>query len=151
MRRATFWIAAILAVQLIVSLASLPPTPEGHKPLLEGADADERILAILDRACRDCHGSVASYPWYAYVAPGTFLIRNNVKVGREYADFSRWPEYTSVRRQRILSGMANQVASGGMPPEDYLLLHSDAKLTDQERKLLFEWTQSERLRLIQGE
>ncbi len=119
--------------------------------MLEGAEFNGQVRAILERSCRDCHASVAGYPWYAYVAPGSLVVRKNVARGREFMDLSRWPEYSSIRRQRILSGMANQVAMGAMPPEDYLRLHPYAKLSETERELLFDWTQSERLRLIQAQ
>ena len=106
------------------------------------------MRAILERSCRDCHASVGAYPWYAWAAPGSLLVRHNVTKGREYLDLSRWAQASSIRRQRMLSGIANQVSAGGMPPEDYLWLHPYAKLSPDEQKLLFDWTQQEKLRLI---
>lgn len=141
-------LAALVVLEAIASVATWPPRAEGRKALLSGADADGRVHAILERSCRDCHASVASYPWYAYLAPGSWWLRRNVTWGREYMDLSRWAEYSMIRRQRILSGMANQVSTGGMPPEDYLWMHPYAKLSEEEQKFLFEWTQRERQRLI---
>ena len=145
------WALAVVIVELAWSVTTWPPRAEGRKPLLEGAEADGRVRAILERSCRDCHAAVADYPWYAYVAPTSLLVRKNVTRGREYLDLSRWPDFSSIRRQRMLSGMANQVSSGTMPPDDYLWVHPYAKLSEEEQGLLFDWTQRERLRLILAE
>jgi hypothetical protein len=78
----------------------------------------------------------------------SMLIENDVKVGRERLNLSQWAEYSSVRRQRSLSMMANQVQDGEMPLKMYTWLHREAVLSQADRELIFEWTQAERTRLI---
>ena len=55
-----------------------------------------------------------------------------------------------VRKQRSLSEIANQVRDRNMPPWQYTLMHRDARLSDVEVNAVFQWTQTERLRLITG-
>lgn len=144
-------VAVLAAAEAAVSVATWPPRAdavEAAKPLLAGAEVDGKVRAIFERSCRDCHGAVAGYPWYAYVAPGSMLVRENVTKGRQYLDLTRWPDLPVIRRQRMLSGIASQMTAGSMPPDDYLQLHPYAKLSEAERTLVFDWSQAERLRMF---
>jgi hypothetical protein len=116
--------------------------------LLAGAHVPRPVLATIDRACRDCHSDATRYPWYSYVAPVSFLIDRDVKRGREHLNFSRWSEYSVIRRERCLSDIANQLQNGGMPLAIYTFIHGDAKLSKADTDALFEWTQVEKARLI---
>jgi hypothetical protein len=117
-------------------------------PLLAGAQIPPRVHATLDRACRDCHSEATRYPWYSYIAPVSFLVNRDVRVGREHLNFSRWSEYSIIRRERCLSEIANQVQDGGMPMAIYVAMHPSARLSGEEVRAIFEWTQAERARLI---
>jgi len=90
------------------------------------------------------------YPWYSYVFPVSLLIADDVKAGREHLNFSDWPQYSVVRRERALSEIANQVQDGGMPLTIYTWMHRNAKLSEADVDAIFAWTQTERMRLIQG-
>ena len=148
--RTAFVASAFIAVVILASVMTRPrPTANAReKRLLEGAEVDAAVLAILDRSCRDCHSDTTKYPWYSYVAPVSVLINDDVKRGREHLNLSEWQVYSIVRRQRALSEIANQVKDRGMPLSMYLLLHPSAKLSDADIRTVFNWTQRERLRLI---
>jgi hypothetical protein len=64
-------------------------------------------------------------------------------------NLSKWAEYSVVRRERYLSEIANQVKDRGMPLAIYTFMHRDARLSDEEINIIFDWTQKERLRLIE--
>jgi hypothetical protein len=142
----------LLALGVIVVIASFftwpRVSPDAGKPILSGAQIPPRVLARIDAACRDCHSHATRYPWYSYIAPISLLVRDDVEKGRERLNLSQWAEYPSVRRQRWLSEIANQVQDGGMPLPIYTYLHRDAILSEADKELIFEWTQTERARLI---
>jgi hypothetical protein len=148
--RTAFVASAFIAVVILASVMTRPrPTANASgERLLEGAEVDAAVLAILDRSCRDCHSDTTKYPWYSYVAPVSVLINDDVKRGREHLNLSEWQAYSIIRRQRALSEIANQVKDRGMPLSMYLLLHPSAKLSDADIETVFNWTQRERLRLI---
>jgi hypothetical protein len=153
MKRGLLWLAGLLfLIEVVVSIATMPPASQqpaaSARPMLEGAQVDPHVMAILDRSCRDCHSDVTHYPWYSYIAPVSALITRDVERGREYLNMSRWNEYSRIRKQRALSGIANQISTGGMPLDFYLWLHPEAQLSAADQKLLFDWTQNERRRLI---
>ena len=140
---------ALLAVVLIASAATRPHISErAAAPLLSGAQVDDRVLAIIARSCGDCHSDATRYPWYSYVAPVSWLVTRDVIQGRERLNLSKWSDYPTLRRQRLLSEIANQVRDEEMPLPLYTLLHPGAKLSKPDADAIFDWTQMERARLI---
>jgi hypothetical protein len=84
-----------------------------------------RELAV--RACFDCHSAETRWPWYAAVAPVSWVVRNHVDEGRAALDFSRWDAPGEE------AGEASEtLLEGEMPPRYYTLLHPEARLTAQE-------------------
>ena len=139
-------LAAVIAVASFLTRPQM--SPDAASPILSGAQIPPKVMARIDAACRDCHSNATRYPWYSYVAPLSLLVQDDVRKGRERLNLSKWAEYPSVRRQRWLSEIANQVQDGGMPLPIYTYLHRDAILSDADKELIFEWTQAERARLI---
>jgi Haem-binding domain len=141
----------LFSLTLLV-LASLPSLPvrsdKAGLPLLADAQIDPAVLAIMQRSCRDCHSEATQYPWYAYVAPVSWLIKSDVTQGRTHLNLSRWNEYSLVQKQRSLSEIANQVKDHEMPLLEYTLLHPSARLSESDVGAIFRWTQAERSRLI---
>jgi hypothetical protein len=140
---------ALAAALGAISVATAPrESPAPSAPLLEGAQADPRVLSILRRSCQDCHSDAPHYPWYSYIAPVSLLIRDDVTRGRDHLNLSRWSSYPVIRKQRLLSEIANQVRDREMPVPAYTFIHRDARLSDAEIDAVFQWTQAERARLI---
>ncbi len=141
----------VLALLAVASFLTLPVTSDqAGRPLLAGAQIDPAVLALFERSCQDCHSEATRYPWYAYVAPVSYLIQSDVARGRTHLNLSRWNEYPLVRKERSLSEIANQVKDREMPLLQYTLLHPSAKLSESEVNAIFQWTQAERSRLIAG-
>jgi heme-binding protein len=133
----------------VVSLISNSrPAVNAEAPLLAGALVPPDVRFAIERSCRDCHSDATRYPWYSYVAPVSWLVNRDIARGRERLNFSKWSEYPTIRRERFLSDIANQVQDGGMPLSIYTLMHRDAKLSKADIDAVFQWTQSERGRLI---
>src|SRR5438445_9124859 len=135
---------------MVVTSVLTPPASSVNPggPLLFGAKIDPQVPSILERSCIDCHSERTQYPWYSYVAPVSWLIQSDVAGGRERLNLSRWSEYSQQRRERSLSEIANQVRDGDMPLPQYTLIHRDARLSESDVNAIFQWTQTERARLI---
>jgi len=84
-------------------------------------------------ACYDCHSNRTRRPLYSRVAPFSWLVARDVEQGREKLNFSTWEGSGGDARDA-----AETIVDGSMPPRRYLLLHSDADLTEAERRLLVE-------------
>lgn len=118
-----------LAIQLVPygwSHSNPPFTDEAPWP-----SAEARDLAVA--ACYDCHSNETEWPVYSYVAPMSWLVRRDVDDGRAELNFSTWDESESDA-----DDAADEIEDGSMPPSQYLPLHPDARLSDEEQAVLIE-------------
>lgn len=126
-----WWLAGLLvaglAIQLIPYGHGQTNPPVGVEPAWSSAQA--RQLAV--RACFDCHSNQTTWPWYADVAPVSWLIQRDVDAGRARLNFSQWT-------QRHEGGVAEPVQEGSMPPWYYTLLHPTARLSPTETHRLIQ-------------
>jgi hypothetical protein len=77
------------------------------------------------------------------VAPASWFLQHHVDEGRRELSFSEWATYPKRKRERKLHEMCEQVESGEMPLKSYLPLHPEARLSDEDRRALCEWTRAE--------
>ncbi len=92
--------------------------------------------ALARRACYDCHSNETTWPWYSNIAPGSWLVQHDVEEARMYMDFSE-QDNSSIRADELI----REINSGKMPPFQYTIIHSEARLSDAEKKQLIEGIQ----------
>ncbi|HEY7955230.1 MAG TPA: heme-binding domain-containing protein [Polyangia bacterium] len=125
-------VGLIAAVQLVRCERTNPPvTGDIETP------AD--VKQVMRRACYDCHSNETRWPWYAQLAPVSWLLHRDVVEGRRHLNFSEWDKLPADRRQRRKASCGREVKSGDMPLWFYLPLHPAAKLSDRDRSLLQDW------------
>lgn len=130
-RRRLFRAGVVLAATFAViqlapygrSRSNPPVTADAPWPTGE-AEATARA------ACYACHSNETDWPAYSYVAPMSWLVRRDVDAGRDKLNFSEWD------RGQDAADAADAVADGSMPPDRYVMLHADARLSDAERRQL---------------
>jgi hypothetical protein len=120
-------VGLLLLMQLIPYGRDHTNPPMNVEPAWDSPETRE--LAV--RACFDCHSNQTKWPWYSHVAPTSWVMQRHVTVGRSVLNFSEW-----TRRWDLVEQAASQVIRREMPPRSYLLLHPEAKLTDEENERL---------------
>lgn len=100
----------------------------------------------LVRACGNCHSNHTDWPWYSHVAPVSWWIERHVRKGREQLDFSEWDSYLPSQRRDKLESMCGLISTGRMPPRLYSYMHSDAQLSETERKAVCSLEQEDMIR-----
>ena len=90
---------------------------------------ETRALAV--RACFDCHSNETRWPWYARVAPVSWLVARDVNEGRRKLNFSE-----AHLPQRKAADSAREVRRGDMPLWFYLPTHPEARLSPAEKTAL---------------
>ena len=105
----------------------------------ETLEAPKEVLSILKRSCYDCHSSTVKTPWYYTVAPASWYTQRNVKQARDIVNFSKWNTYSQEKQVKILEKLPKAIVIR-MPKAAYLYLHEEAKLTEDEKKLLKSWS-----------
>ncbi len=100
------------------------------------------IKAVLENNCYDCHSNKTEYPWYAEIAPISFLIADHVEEGNEHFNVSEWDAYTLKKKDHKLDELIEEVEEGEMPEKGYALIHG--KITEQEKEALIKWAKMAR-------
>ena len=105
------------------------------------------VKDILGRSCNDCHSNKTVWPWYTNVAPVSWWIADHINEGRQNLNLSEWAKLDRDRQDRKLRQICDEVEDGVMPLSSYLPMHPKARLSDQDKKILCDWTAAERERL----
>lgn len=125
-------VAAFVAIQLVPYGRDHTNPPVTAEP----AWNSERTRDLVARACFDCHSNETVWPWYSNIAPASWLVYRDVVDGRDRLNFSEWPQLTADAGAAIAAEAAEVVNEGEMPPLQYRLMHSGARLSDGEKKEL---------------
>lgn len=119
------------AAQLVRPERTNPPI-DASRTIQARLGASSPPVAVLDRACDDCHSNATVWSRYTQVAPLSWAMASGVAEGRKAVNFSEWAAY-SPERQRALLAQSCQDASGGkMPPGVYTLLRPAARLSAKD-------------------
>lgn len=89
---------------------------------------------LIRNSCYDCHSNETKYPAYSNIQPFGWFLKNHIEDGRKHLNFSTFATYEPKRQAHKLEEAAEEIEKGGMPLESYLLIHNEAKLSDQQRK-----------------
>jgi mono/diheme cytochrome c family protein len=126
------WIPRVLIAGLVVFVAiQLVPYGRDHDnpepdvdpvawPTTEAANA-------FAAACADCHTNRTDWPWYSNVAPFSWFVTRDVEQGRDAWNVSMGDGPDEA------DDAIELIESGGMPPSQYLPLHPDARLSEEEK------------------
>jgi Haem-binding domain len=112
----------------------LVPVERTNPPAEDDIRTPPDVNAILRRSCYDCHSHETRWPWYAHVAPVSWLVAKDVREGREAVNFSLWRQ-----GEQEVDEIVEEVKEGEMPMKIYLLTHGDAKVNEAEVKVLEDW------------
>jgi len=136
----------VLGLLLLAAFVGIQfkPVERSNPPVEQDVGAPPEVAAILRRACYDCHSHETVWPWYAHVAPASWLLERDVREGRRHLDFSAWNRYEGRRLARKLDELVEQTSEGEMPPWFYLPLHPSAKLSQADLAVLADWAKAGR-------
>ncbi len=129
-------ILGVIAMALLIQLIPYGRAHTNPPVVAEPNWASPQTRALAKKACFDCHSNETTWPWYSNVAPMSWLIQHDVDEGRQRLNFSEWGVAQTGRRGRETNEVGEVVLRGSMPPGQYLILHPDATLTDQEKQAL---------------
>jgi hypothetical protein len=127
---AVVFVIAFAAAQLVRPERANPATDPSRTIQAHVGTANE-LVAVLDRACGDCHSNATVWPWYTHVAPASWLMAYGVTRGRKAVNFSEWAAY-SAEQQRLLLAVSCDDARSGKMPGPYTLLHPETRLSARD-------------------
>lgn len=141
MKKHLKWILpGTLVVFALLQLFNPPRTnPPVKNDFVAAAHPPVAVATAIRAACYDCHSYETKWPWYAHIAPVSWLVASDVNDGRKHLKLSDWPTDPGRAANRL--GRINEVLDyREMPPKRYTLIHADAHLTEAQRKEIMDWT-----------
>jgi len=102
----------------------------------------QAIATMVKNTCYDCHSNQTKYPWYTDIAPFSWWIKGHIDEGREHLNYSEWGTYKAKKKSHKFEEMAELVEGTEMPLITYVIMHSEAKMSDEERKAMVDWFKS---------
>lgn len=118
------WIVGVFALMQLVPYGRTHANP----PVIQEPSWDSpRIRELAVRTCFNCHSNETRWPWYANVAPFSWVVQFDVEAARSVVNFSEWNHPYD-----LASYSGPSVMTGNMPPLKYSMAHDEANLTQQE-------------------
>lgn len=137
LRAARGWkLVGWLALAGLAGFVLIQAVPYGRQhsdptPTKEARWSNPQARAAFNAGCADCHSDHTNWRWYSNVAPASWLIQKDVNEGRGILNLSEWD-----KPQPELGDIVEQISSGGMPPLQYKIAHSEAKLSAAQKREL---------------
>lgn len=132
--------AACLGIATLLVLQFVPLEFARDNPLATATiQAPPEVYRILRRSCFDCHSYETRWPWYAWVAPASWLVTADVAEARVKMNFSDWGTLGAGAQRRRVRKIVEEVEDGEMPMWQYTLLRPGARLSDSEIATLRKW------------
>jgi heme-binding protein len=132
-----FKIASGVAVAVLIAMqffrpARTNPVSDPRASFEAVTRPSQEVASSLKRACHDCHSNETVWPWYSNIAPVSWLVASDVNEGRAHLNFSEWTRPGPEGEKPDMGEVCKELKAGKMPLRSYTLLHSQAKLNDQE-------------------
>lgn len=122
-------IVGVGGVLIVFGLIQLIPVSRTNPPVKsEPAWDSPQTRTLAEHACFACHSNETTWPWYAQIAPVSWLTSHDVSEGRAELNFSDWNQHHVSANE-----MAEVIDESEMPPWYYSVMHPEAKLSDQEK------------------
>jgi cytochrome c len=141
--------AASIALSFVHPWGDLRSVVQADTPLLDGSTVPDKVRQVLEKKCADCHSTNTEWPLYSRLAPGSWLVEHDVHEGRNHLNMSQWQRYNLETQIDLLTKIASEARSGQMPVKQYLILHRKARLSSEERQLIYDWAKAERKHIKQ--
>ncbi|MFQ5847251.1 MAG: heme-binding domain-containing protein [Candidatus Methylomirabilales bacterium] len=123
-------------IGVVMFVLGIQAIPYGHNhtdpPVRTEPTWDSRqTQELAARACYDCHSNKTVWPWYANIAPVSWLTQRDVNDGRKVLNFSE-----GDRSQKGAQKLVRAVRKGEMPPWYYAAFNPQGTLSSAEHQAL---------------
>ncbi len=129
---------------VFVGIQFIPTTRNQNNEVLETDffkifDASNNVQQLIKNACYDCHSNNTNYPWYHNIQPVSWFLENHIKEGKKELNFSEFGGYSERRQKSKLKAIKSQIEKNEMPLSSYTFIHRDSKLSENDKKLIYNW------------
>lgn len=131
LKQASMVFVGVFAAAQLVRPERANPATDASRTIEAHMGATSGLVAVLERACTECHSNATVWPWYTRIAPVSWLLAHGVTEARTAVNFSEWGTYPPDQRRMLLAASCDDAAAGKMPGV-YAVLRSEARLSAQD-------------------
>lgn len=113
---------------------------ETNNHLADSFMVSTELHQVLKTSCFDCHSNNTVYPWYANIQPVAWWLNDHVVEGKGELNFDEFVSYAPRRQYKKFEEIAEMINENEMPLSSYTLIHGDAKLSEEQKKLILDWS-----------
>lgn len=117
---------------------------------IQNPSMPESLMATVKTSCYDCHSDNTNYPWYANIAPFSWIIDQHIRNAKDELNFSRYDSLTDKQKISVLTDICDAISDSTMPPANYLMFHKDAALDADDITAICDWTDGMALFIIRS-
>jgi hypothetical protein len=129
-RKIILGVVGVLVVGFLI-LQVLPVYPRTNPPVQYRVRwSSPETETLMRQTCYDCHTNETVWPWYAQIAPVSWLVVHDVNEGRAALNFS------DATGELEADELIEQIEEGEMPPNIYTMMHPDANLSADQKAAL---------------
>ncbi len=111
----------------------------GPDDITKTVNVPEDVKNILVASCYDCHSDNTNHMWYENIQPIGWWIANHISEGKRHLNFSIYNTYKDKRKAHKFEEIGEMVSPDEMPMSSYTLIHGNAKLSEEQKRLLINW------------
>lgn len=108
----------------------------------------ELLQSLFKASCYNCHSNNTIYPWYAHIAPFSWIIDQHIRNGKDEVNFAYYDTFTDRQKVGLLDEICEALSDSSMPPQNYLMLNPDAILTKEDIAAICHWTETEAFSIL---
>lgn len=148
------WKLAGIGVLSILILAQFfQPEPNGapvdpELDMLVLVSPPEQVGDLIRTSCYDCHSNQTVYPWYSRISPVSWYLNKHIRDGKEELNFSDFGLLDKADKIGTLTDFFDVLDAGTMPLPSYLLIHKEARLSEEDIETLCLWSEKEALKVM---
>jgi mono/diheme cytochrome c family protein len=141
----TLAINGVIALVVFAAIQVIPVNRDNPPVVREPVWDSPQTRDLAAGACFDCHSNETRWPWYAHIAPVSWLTWYDATEGREDLNFSEWDRFDHAEDvdpddpfppKTLSERIGDEIRSGRMPPGTYQLMHAEARLSDADKEAL---------------
>lgn len=131
------FIVAFIAIQFFQPEKNISNETQNH--IFKQEKLPENVQLLLTNACMDCHSNNTKYLWYHKIAPVSWLINQHIIDGKKELNFSEWGEFDTYDKIGAIEDMRQELEQKTMPIKQYVAMHKEAKLSDEDIATIIAW------------
>ena len=136
------FLIAIVALLVIIQLFQIDktnPKVDSNLDFINSYKPSAEVAIQVKTSCYDCHSNDTEYPFYAYVQPLGWFLKNHISEGRSKLNFSEFGTYDIKKQAHKLDECVELIEKEEMPLSSYTTMHSTAALNEDQRTMLIDY------------